>query len=387
MMRKNSRDYRRKTPEELLAEIEQLKRGSWTIYIGSAPGVGKTYRMLQEAHDVKREGIDVVIGLVETHNRKETAALIRGLEVIPKRKIEYKGKTLEEMDAAAIIERKPDLVIIDELAHTNIPGSKNEKRYMDVEDILREGVNVLSAVNIQHIESVHDIVQQVTGVKVRERIPDRILDLANEVILIDVTPETLQKRLREGKIYEQHNIQQALTHFFTKNNLAALRELALREVADDVDDRIERLNRQNGYSRPRGTNEKILVCVQHGKNAEKLIRRGWRIANRLKAELFVLHVSRKAKDQMTANERHKIQQWERLCGQFGAGFIFLPSNDRRISEAITGVAKQNNITQIVLGQSARSRWEEIWKGSIVNSMMRHTDGIDIHIVSDDKTSN
>ncbi|WPP35272.1 KdpD-like non-kinase potassium sensor [Bacillus sonorensis] len=386
-MRKNSRDYRRKTPEELLAEIEQLKRGSWTIYIGSAPGVGKTYRMLQEAHDVKREGIDVVIGLVETHNRKETAALIRGLEVIPKRKIEYKGKTLEEMDAAAIIERKPDLVIIDELAHTNIPGSKNEKRYMDVEDILREGVNVLSAVNIQHIESVHDIVQQVTGVKVRERIPDRILDLANEVILIEVTPETLQKRLREGKIYEQHNIQQALTHFFTKNNLAALRELALREVADDVDDRIERLNRQNGYSRPRGTNEKILVCVQHGKNAEKLIRRGWRIANRLKAELFVLHVSRKAKDQMTANERHKIQQWERLCGQFGAGFIFLPSNDRRISEAITGVAKQNNITQIVLGQSARSRWEEIWKGSIVNSMMRHTDGIDIHIVSDDKTSN
>ena len=386
-MRKNSRDYRRKTPEELLAEIEQLKRGSWTIYIGSAPGVGKTYRMLQEAHDVKREGIDVVIGLVDTHNRKETAALIRGLEVIPKRKIEYKGKTLEEMDAAAIIERKPDLVIIDELAHTNIPGSKNEKRYMDVEDILREGVNVLSAVNIQHIESVHDIVQQVTGVKGRERIPDRILDLANEVILIDVTPETLQKRLREGKIYEQHNIQQALTHFFTKNNLAALRELALREVADDVDDRIERLNRQNGYSRPRGTNEKILVCVQHGKNAEKLIRRGWRIANRLKAELFVLHVSRKAKDQMTANERHKIQQWERLCGQFGAGFIFLPSNDRRISEAITGVAKQNNITQIVLGQSARSRWEEIWKGSIVNSMMRHTDGIDIHIVSDDKTSN
>lgn len=386
-MRKNSRAYRRKTPEELLAEIEQLKRGSWTIYIGSAPGVGKTYRMLQEAHDVKREGVDVVIGLVETHNRKETAALIRGLEVIPKRKIEYKGKTLEEMDAAAIIERKPDLVIIDELAHTNIPGSKNEKRYMDVEDILREGVNVLSAVNIQHIESVHDIVQQVTGVKVRERIPDRILDLANEVILIDVTPETLQKRLREGKIYEQHNIQQALTHFFTKNNLAALRELALREVADDVDDRIERLNRQNGYSRPRGTNEKILVCVQHGKNAEKLIRRGWRIANRLKAELFVLHVSRKAKDQMTANERHKIQQWERLCGQFGAGFIFLPSNDRRISEAITGVAKQNNITQIVLGQSARSRWEEIWKGSIVNSMMRHTDGIDIHIVSDDKTSN
>lgn len=213
MRRKHIRVYRRKTPEELLAEIEQLKRGHWTIYIGSAPGVGKTYRMPQEAHDVKREGIDVVIGLIETHNRTETAALIKDLEVIPKRKIEYKGKVLKEMDVEAIIERKPDLVIVDELAHTNVPGSKNEKRHMDVEDILKEGINVMSAVNIQHFESVHDIVQHVTGVKVRERIPDRILDLASEVILIDVTPETLQKRLKEGKIYEKHKIQQALTHF------------------------------------------------------------------------------------------------------------------------------------------------------------------------------
>lgn len=212
----NTRDYRRKTPGELLAEIEQLKRGHWTIYIGSAPGVGKTYRMLQEAHDLKREGIDAVIGLVETHHRKDTAALVKGLEVIPKRNISYKGITMGEIDVDAIINRKPDLVLVDELAHTNVPGSKNEKRYMDVEDILQEGINVLSAVNIQHIESVHDIVQHVTGVKVRERIPDRVLELANEVILIDVTPETLQKRLQEGKVYEKHKIQQALTHFLRK---------------------------------------------------------------------------------------------------------------------------------------------------------------------------
>ncbi|MFN2745163.1 KdpD-like non-kinase potassium sensor [Bacillus sp. z60-18] len=384
-MQKNPRDFRRKTPEELLAEIEMLKSGHWTIFIGSAPGVGKTYRMLQEADGLKREGIDVVIGLIETHGRKETAALMNDLEIIPKRKIEYKGKMLEEMDVDAIIERKPDLVIIDELAHTNIPGSKNEKRYMDAEDILKEGINVLSAVNIQHVESVHDIVQHVTGVKVRERIPDRVLDRAHEIILIDVTPETLQKRLREGKIYEKHKIKQALSHFFTKNNLAALRELALREVADDVDDRMERTG-FNGSRRPRGTNEKILVCVQHGKNAEKLIRRGWRIASRLKANLFVLTVSPQSKERLGKHERDKISQWERLCAQFGAEFIFIfkPSGKRYVSETITEIAKKKSITQIVLGQSARSRWEEITKGSIVNSIMRHTDGIDIHIVSDEK---
>lgn len=385
MRRKHIRDYRKKTPEELLAEIEQLKRGHWTIYIGSAPGVGKTYRMLQEAHDVKREGIDVVIGLIETHNRTETAALIKDLEVIPKRKIEYKGKVLKEMDVEAIIERKPDLVIVDELAHTNVPGSKNEKRHMDVEDILKEGINVMSAVNIQHFESVHDIVQHVTGVKVRERIPDRILDLASEVILIDVTPETLQKRLKEGKIYEKHKIQQALTHFFTKHNLAALRELALREVADDVDGRMERTNGLNGNHRPRGTNEKILVCIQHGKNAERLIRRGWRIASRLKADLFVLNVSRSTIENISAGKRAQIKQWKRFSAQFGAEFIFKIANQRHISETIANVATEKSITQIVLGQSARSRWEEIRKGSIVNTIMRHTDGIDIHIVSDEKS--
>ena len=345
MRRKHIRDYRRKTPDELLDEIEQLKRGHWTIYIGSAPGVGKTYRMLQEAHDVKREGIDVVIGLIETHNRTETAALIKDLEVIPKRKIEYKGKVLEEMDVEAIIERKPDLVIVDELAHTNVPGSKNEKRHTDVEEIL---------------------------------------ELWGEVVPVRITPETREERLEGGKIYEQHKIQQALTHFFTKHNLAALRELALREVADDVDDRMERTNGLNGNHRPRGTNEKILVCVQHRKNAERLIRRGWRIASRLKADLFVLNVSRSTMEKISAGKRDQIKQWKRLSAQFGAEFIFKIANQRHISETIAHVATEKNITQIVLGQSARSRWEEIRKGSIVNTIMRHTDGIDIHIVSDEK---
>ncbi|MGC4379248.1 sensor histidine kinase KdpD, partial [Fictibacillus sp. Mic-4] len=205
-------EYRRKTPEEILQEIERLKRGRLKVYIGSAPGVGKTYRMLQEAHELKTEGIDVVIGLIETHNRKETADLIGDLEIVPKKKIEYKGRILEEMDTEAIIERAPELVLVDELAHTNVPTSPREKRYMDVEEILKAGIHVLSAVNIQHLESLHDIVEQITGVKVRERIPDSFLHMAREIILVDVTPEILRKRLREGKIYHPSKIEQALTH-------------------------------------------------------------------------------------------------------------------------------------------------------------------------------
>ncbi|MBM7646020.1 two-component system sensor histidine kinase KdpD [Scopulibacillus daqui] len=378
-------EYKRKTPEEILREIEQLKRGRLKVYIGSAPGVGKTYRMLQEAHELKAEGIDVVIGLIETHNRKETADLIGDLEIIPKKQIEYKGRMLEEMDTEAIIERSPDLVLVDELAHTNVPSSPREKRYMDVEEILKAGINVLSAVNIQHLESLHDIVEQITGVKVRERIPDSFLHTAREIILIDVTPEILRKRLRGGKIYHPSKVEQALTHFFTKSNLGALRELSLREVADDVDERVEKVKKQNGQCGPTGINEKIMVCVQHGGNAERLIRRGWRIANRLKTELIILHVTNEASVNRTAEERKKIQGWKRLAAQFNARFIVKQMNNRqKIAKVITDAAASLGVTQIILGQSARSRWEEILRGSIVNTIMRHSSGIDIHIVSDRK---
>lgn len=379
--------YKRKTPEEILQEIERLKTGKLKVYIGSAPGVGKTYRMLQEAHELKAEGIDVVAGLVETHNRKETAGLISGLEVIPKKQIHYKGRLLEEMDTEAIIKRAPDVVLVDELAHTNVPTSLREKRYMDVEAILQAGINVLSAVNIQHLESLHDIVEHITGVKVRERIPDSFLHTANEIILIDVTPEILRKRLKEGKIYHPSKIEQSLTNFFTKSNLGALRELSLREVADDVDERIEKAKLKNGQTGPIGTQEKIMVCVQHGGNAEKLIRRGWRIASRLKTELIILHVSNEASMNRSAAERKKIQDWKKLSTQFNARFIVEQMKKRRISQVITDVAVENKVTQIILGQSARTRWEEIMKGSIVNNIMREASGIDIHIVSDQKSEN
>ncbi len=377
-MAARANDYRRKTPEEILIEIERLKRGKWTLYIGAAPGVGKTYRMLQEAHELKKEGVDVVIGLVETHGRTETKALIGHLEEIPLKQLSYKDRTFYEMDTEGIIERNPELVIIDELAHTNVPGSKHKKRCMDVEDILSHGISVLSAVNIQHFESVHDIVQQITGVNVRERIPDRVLEIANEVILIDVTPETLQKRLRDGKIYHSSKIEQALSHFFSQNNLGALRELALREVANNVDDKMN----AGDHPPAKGTNEKILVCIQYDRNAERLIRRGWRIASRLKAQLVVLNVTMKTIQEMNKQERNRLKEWERLCRQFDAHFVIEQMGGRKIPKVITDVAIENKITQIILGQSARSRWEEITKGSIVNNIMRYTDVIDIHIVAD-----
>ncbi len=378
----NPYDYRRKSPDEILKELKRLERGQWTLYIGSAPGVGKTYRMLQEAHDIRKEGIDVVIGLIETHNREETAALIGDLEQLPLKEMEYKGKTFKEMDLDEILKRNPEVVLIDELAHTNIPGSKNEKRYMDVEDILNKGISVLSAVNIQHFESVHDIVQQISGVKVRERIPDLLLDQADEVILIDTTPELLQKRLKEGKIYDRTKVEQALNHFFTKNNLGALRELALRQVADDVDERMERLHQDKNTDRLVSTNEKIMVCVSYDKNAERLIRRGWRIANRLKAKLFVFTSIHQPYDKQALETQTVIERSKKLAEDFDATFILEITNGRKIPKVITDVAKEHNITQVVLGQSAKSRWEEIRKGSIVNNIMRYTNGIDIHIVSD-----
>ncbi|EUJ31308.1 osmosensitive K channel His kinase sensor [Listeria cornellensis FSL F6-0969] len=319
--------FRRKSPEEILAEIERLKKGKLKIYIGSAPGVGKTYRMLSEAQDLLKEGIDVVIGLVETHHRPETAAMIGNLETLALKEIPYKGTVFQDLDVEAILARNPDVVVIDELAHSNIPGSKHNKRYQDVLEILDHRINVLSAVNIQHLESLHDTVQTVTGVKVRERIPDHLLDTASEVILIDVSAETLQKRLREGKIYASHKINQSLENFFTQRNLSALREMALREVADDVDDKTDKTEAK---LRAAAVNEKILVCVKNDDNAEKLIRRGWRIANRLRAELFILTAIPGDFGDLDPYTRKKYESWKKLANEFDAHFLVETNHNRKI---------------------------------------------------------
>lgn len=372
--------YRTKTPEDLLKELDLERRGRLKLYVGAAPGVGKTYKMLQDAYDFKQEGIDVVIGLIETHKRKETEEKLKDLEIIPMKEVPYKERMFYELDVEGIISRFPHTVIVDELAHTNIPGSKNEKRYMDIEEILKAGINVMSAVNIQHLESVHDIIQALSGVVVRERVPDSFIQKASEIQLIDITPETLRKRLADGKIYAEDKIKQSLSNFFTLTNLSALRELALREIADDVDERIERTSGRI-FDGPIGIHEKILVCVQFGPTAEKLIRRGFRMATRLKAELYILNVTDNIQC-IDSAKRKKIEQWRKLAEQFQAVFILEEQNRKKPEDIIIEVAKRNFITQILLGQSARTRWEEVRKGSIVNAIMRKTSNIDIHIVAD-----
>lgn len=379
-MERNHPYFRRRKPEEILEEINQSNRGSLKLYVGAAPGVGKTYKMLQDAIDLRSEGHDVVIGLVETHGRKETINQIKDLEQIPLKELNYKDKVFYELNVDEIMKRKPDIVIIDELAHTNIPGSFHNKRYQDVEEILEAGISVLSAVNIQHLESVNDIVQHITGVKVRERVPDLFVQRASEIQLIDITPETLRKRLADGKIYASEKIEQSLSNFFSVTNLSALRELALREIANDVDERIE----QSFQKGPIGVHEKILVCVHYGPTAEKLIRRGWRMAHRLKADLFILNVVSENVSSPDSVKAQKIQEWSALATQFHAKLIFEERGKRKPAKVIIDIAHQYHITQILLGQSARTRWEEIRKGSIVNMIMRETSNIDIHIVSDNR---
>ncbi|WP_170833698.1 MULTISPECIES: KdpD-like non-kinase potassium sensor [unclassified Bacillus (in: firmicutes)] len=371
--------FQRRTPEEYLAYIREQNRGKLKLYVGAAPGVGKSYKMLFDAQEMKKEGIDIVIGLIETHGRKETEEAISDLEKIPLKEMSYKGRIFYELDVDKIIKRAPQVVVVDELAHSNIPGSKHKKRYMDVEELLEAGISVLSAFNIQHLESVHDIVEQITNVKVRERIPDFILQKANEIQLVDVTPEVLRKRLIDGKIYKEEKIQQSLQNFFTVNNLGALRELSLREVADDMDDKMSQ-----SVTEPIGVKEKILVCVQYSSTAEKLIRRGWRMADRLNAELYVFNVERENIESLSASKKQTIDEWKSLTNQFHATFLLEEAKGRKPADVIIEVAKRLQVTQILLGQSARTRWEEIRKGSIVNEIMRETKHIDIHIVADQR---
>jgi two-component system sensor histidine kinase KdpD len=325
------------------------KQGKHKIFIGMAPGVGKTFRMLEEGHRLREEGIDVVIGLLETHGREETAAKAVGLEVVPRKDVVWSGRSLTEMDPEAILARQPQLVLVDELAHTNVPGSKHEKRYQDVEDILAAGIDVYSTVNIQHLESLNDLVLRISGVVVRERIPDRLLEEANEVVVIDVTPETLQERLQEGKIYAPEKIDQVLHNFFQRRNLIALRELALREVADNIEEEGVEATNKNYCN----VHERVLVCVSTNPDSVQLLRRGARIANYMNARLHVLFVSNPGRFLTKAESLH-IETCERLCKEFGGEFFRVESPDLR--DAIVKVARDQRITQIVVGETRRSRW-------------------------------
>jgi len=369
--------YHPSTPSPDNIYIRPARRGKHKIFIGMAPGVGKTYKMLEEAHQLKQEGIDVVVGLLETHGRKETADKAFGLEAIPRQVIIRDGLTLQEMDTEAILTRSPQLVLVDELAHTNIPGSIREKRYQDVEILLASGIDVYSTVNIQHLESLNDLVARITGVVVRERIPDLILEEADQVVVVDITPETLEERLLDGKIYAPEKIQQSLANFFQRRNLIALRELALREVADTVEEASEPTGRSFNI------HERVLVCVSTYLNAVQLIRRGARIASYMNAPFYVIFVDHSDRF-LTKEETLHIETCEKLCQEFEGQFLRVRHSN--VPKVISEVAEQHHITQIVIGESQQNPWKQMLRGSFTQrlmSLIRHKH-IDLHIIATEK---
>ena len=358
--------------------IRTFRRGKHKIFIGMAPGVGKTYRMLEEAHSLKNHGIDVAIGVLETHGRKETIQKAEGLEIIPRQEIVRAGLTLTEMDTDGILERSPQVALVDELAHTNVSGSAREKRYQDVEVILAAGIDVYSTVNIQHLESLNDLVAKITGVVVRERIPDRLMDEATEVVVIDVTPETLEERLLEGKIYAPEKIQQSLQNFFQRRNLTALRELALREVADNVEEDSIACTPAAQFC---NLHERVLVCVSTNFNSMQLLRRGTRLASYMNAPLYVVFVANPERF-LTKDESLYVETCERLCQEFGGTFVRVESNN--VAGAIVEVAQKYHVTQIFVGKGQPSFWKSLLQGSLTQQLERLLDNVDIHIIATEK---
>src|SRR5450432_712040 len=323
----------RPSPESLLAKLKQAERARLRVYIGAAPGVGKTYQMLEDAQQLKRQGVDLVIAVIESHGRVETAALIGDLEQVPMRRIEYRGVTLEETDVDAVIARQPAVAVVDELAHTNVPGSKNHKRYEDVLELLNAGISVITAVNIQHLESLNDAVARTTGVRVRETVPDHFLRRADEVVNVDVSVDTLRTRLRQGKIYGVEKIQQALNNFFRKGNLSALRELALRQVATDQAAKAHDYREREGLEQA-FIPEKVMVCMASRGGAKKLLRAGSRIAGRLSSDWFAVYVEtpREEAGRIQPSDYAALQENIRFAEDLGAKVVKLKS--RRVADAL-----------------------------------------------------
>jgi len=361
-------------PEEL--EKPNAGRGRLKLFVGFAAGVGKTYAMLSEANRRKHErGQDVVIGFVVTHKRPDTEAQLGDLEVIPRRKIDYKGSAFEEMDVAAILARRPNWVLVDELAHTNIPGSTHEKRYQDVLELLDAGINVESTLNIQHLESLNDTVHQITGVKVRETVPDWVLGEADEIVAVDISPRTLLNRLHRGDVYPIEKTLQAL-EFFTEGNLSALREIALREVAAVVDRSVQDYREGQSVSQPWHTQERVMVCISPDKTSERLLRRGWRISRRLRADLVAVYVPLGTP---TTDQQKVLEIDFALASRLGIRIE--RTEGQGIAAALSEYARAHQVTQIIIGHSGRTRWQEFRQGSIVTQLVRLVRGIDVLIVA------
>ena len=376
-----NQEPKRPSPEEILARVTREERsatrGRLKVFLGFAAGVGKTYEMLSEANRRKSERHqDVVIGYVETHKRRGTEEQIKELEIVPRRKIVYKGTEFEEMDVDAIIARHPQSVVVDELAHTNIPGSKNEKRYQDVQEILDAGINVLSAMNVQHLESLNDTVEQITGVRVRETVPDKVLRQADEIVTIDITPRALINRLQRGDVYPPEKVSQALQNFFTEGNLSSLREIALREVACEVDKSVQNYQEERRVHAPWQTREHVLVCLEPGKPSSRLLRRGWRIADRLQADIVAVYIP---EGKLTLEGQTHLEQDFALADRLGIKIERLEGT--KVASVLSEYAHAHQVTQIVIGHSDRTRWQEFIGGSVINDLIRMVRGIDVIVVA------
>jgi two-component system sensor histidine kinase KdpD len=373
----------RPRPEDFLELVHRAKRGRLKLYIGFAAGVGKTFQMLEEAHTLKKRGVDVVLGFVETHGRAETEALIADLETVPRRRVEYRGVTVEEMDVEAIIARRPAVAIVDEIAHTNVPGSRNKKRYQDVLDLLDAGINVLGAFNVQHLESLNDIVDRVTGVTVRETVPDSFLKAADQIVNLDLSVEDLVDRLKAGKIYAPEKVAWALEGFFKGPNLSTLRELALREVAESLErasaaqakrDEVEGQGR-SGYGR-------VMVCLSsHPPYAATLLRRGSRMAGRLNSDWFVVFVEtpRESPERIDSEaQRHLLANIEK-ARELGAEFVRLHARDP--VTAIIDFARSHGVGQIIIGRSHQPWWRQLLGRSVPMRLVNEAHDFDVHVVS------
>lgn len=354
-------------------------RGRHKIFLGYAAGVGKTYTMLGEAQRRRARGEDIVIGYVEPHRRPETIALMEGLERIPVKVLEYRGTAFEELDTDAVLARHPAWVLVDELAHTNVPGTRHEKRWQSVEEILDAGINVISTVNVQHFESLNDTVCQITGVCVRETLPDRILDEADEVVAVDITPDALINRLKRGVIYEESKVPAALAGFFRRGNLVALRELALRRTAEEVDEELAEFMETHDVDKTWGAQDRVLVAATPRAVGAKLVRRGYRLARRLGGRFWLVWVNTPGLV-LDARESAALEELKLLALDLGGEFEELSGADP--AQELIEFANANQVTFIVLGQSHRSRVDEVLRGSIVNRIMRETRNIDIVVVAD-----
>ncbi|MFB9950247.1 DUF4118 domain-containing protein [Rhizobium puerariae] len=371
----------RPSPDALLEHAEREGRGRLKIFLGAAPGVGKTYEMLMSGRARKADGADVVIGVVETHGRRETEALVEGFEVIPRRKIDYRGQLLDEMDLDGIIARRPALVLVDELAHTNAPGSRHPKRYMDVQELLSQGIDVYSTLNIQHVESLNDVVAQITRVRVRETVPDSIIDRADDVEIIDITPDDLIKRLQDGKVYVPQTARRAIENYFSPGNLTALRELALRRTAQRVDEQLLNHMQAHAISGPWAAGDRVLVCLDHSRGGASLVRYARRQADRLRAPWTTLHLETPQSVNLSDEDKDRLASNMRLAQQLGAETVTLPA--LQPSREIIAYANANNFTHIIVGRPGKPRWRQLWQGSVTHDLIRYAGDISVHVISGD----